>query len=74
MTILENVLLFKTTITCIEECAIVGNLLNNHPDIEQWNVDLDDRDFVLRIISPKLTHSQVIDLLKLRGFTCSELI
>lgn len=74
MTTMGNILLFKTNITSIEECTIVGNIFNNHPDIEQWNVDLDDRDFVLRIISPKLTHYQVIDLLKLRGFTCSELI
>ncbi|PTS99328.1 hypothetical protein DBR11_12545, partial [Pedobacter sp. HMWF019] len=48
-------------------------VLNTHECIEDWNVDLDDEDYVLRIISHELKHHQIIELINQYGYECREL-
>jgi hypothetical protein len=48
-------------------------LLDHHPCIQKWNVDLHDVDCVLRIVSPTLTSAETIHLITRYGYECCEL-
>jgi hypothetical protein len=69
----DHILLFKTNISCPGDKLLLHAVLDCNKDIEQWTVDLEDEDCVLRIISYKLTHKQIIELLNFHGYTCCEL-
>jgi hypothetical protein len=69
----DHILLFKTNIKCPGDTLFLHAVLDCNKDIEQWTVDLEDEDCVLRIISHKLTHKQIIELLNYHGYTCCEL-
>jgi len=68
----DHILLFKTNINCDEDKQRL-RLLSKHPEIECWNVDAEDEDCVLRVISYTLTHQQIIELINHYGFDCHEL-
>jgi len=70
----NHILLFKTNISSDDKKQFLYALLDNHPFVEQWNIDLNDEDYVLRIISYQLTHQQIIDLITNSGFDCRILI
>ncbi len=69
----ENILLFKSNIKTASDKFAVERILDIHPHIEQWTVDQQDEDCVLRVISPRLTHNHVIDMVKGCGYHCEEL-
>ena len=69
----DHILLFKTNINCQNDKQCLQAVLDNNPDIKQWSIDLEDEDFVLRIISYTLTHQQIIELINTHGFECCEL-
>jgi hypothetical protein len=46
---------------------------NRHPEILKWNVDLDDCDHVIRIVTPTLTVADIEEIVKSNGYQCSEL-
>lgn len=70
---LDHILVFKTDINS-EACKNkLQTVLNDHDEIEQWNVALDDQDCVLRIISHTLNHQQIIELINYHGHFCCEL-
>ena len=71
---LSNILIFKTNIRSAEDVNCIKSSLNNHQNIEQWNVDLHDVDCVLRIVSPCLKHDQIIELINTHGYECTELM
>jgi len=48
-------------------------LLENQRGIEEWNLDLDDCDKVLRIISHEINHEHIIRLMNDHGYECCEL-
>lgn len=69
----DHILLFRTDIKS-EECRNkLKAILDFDENILQWNVALDDQDFVLRIVSYKLNHQQVIELINHHGHFCCEL-
>ncbi len=69
----DHILLFRTDIKS-EECRNkLKAILDFDENILQWNVALDDQDFVLRIVSYKLNHQQVIELINRHGHFCCEL-
>jgi hypothetical protein len=70
----DHILLFKTNINCAEDKNCLHPILDNNPDIERWNIDMDDEDCVLRIVSHTLTHRQIIKLINQHGYECCELI
>ncbi|WP_233138154.1 MULTISPECIES: hypothetical protein [unclassified Mucilaginibacter] len=70
----EHILLFKTNISHDADKLALGNLLKQTPEIEHWNIDMEDEDRVLRIVSHGLTHSGIIDLLTQHGYECCELV
>ncbi|RAJ35380.1 hypothetical protein [Pedobacter cryoconitis] len=69
----NHILLFRTDIKSEEDKQALQPLLDKNKNIEQWNVDLDDEDYVLRIVSYTLKHDQVIEMVQDRGYNCCEL-
>jgi hypothetical protein len=69
----NDILLFKTDIKTVEDEAMLELVLSGHPDISKWNVDLEDIDCVLRIVSYTLSHEQVIHMINGYGYFCCEL-
>ena len=70
----DHILLFKTDIKS-EACKVkLAAVLNNFEEISEWNVALDDEDFVLRIVSYTLNHQQIITLINNHGHYCCELV
>jgi hypothetical protein len=70
---INDILLFKTNIDTPADKHILQSVLDNHPHIKEWCVDLDDEDKILRIISTDLTHAHVIEMITLNGYHCEEL-
>ena len=68
-----EVLVFKTNVTSKKKVSKVSALLTSFPAIQQWNVDLDDCDKVLRIVATDLHPNSVESLLLTAGFNCKEL-
>lgn len=70
---LDHILLFKTDIKT-EACKLkLEPVLAGIEGIDQWNIALDDQDYVLRIVSYTLSHQQIIDLINNHGHFCCEL-
>jgi hypothetical protein len=69
----NHILLFRTDIKSEEDKQVLQPLLDKNKNIEQWNVDLDDEDYVLRIVSYSLNHEQVIEMVRDHGYMCCEL-
>lgn len=69
----NHILLFRTDIKSEEDKQALGPLLDKNKNIEQWNVDLNDEDYVLRIISYTLKHEHVIEMVRNCGYMCCEL-
>ncbi len=58
--------IFKTNINTIEQIKKVDSFLSRHSKITKWNIDIDDRDKILRIETPAAEINNVIG--KLRPF------
>jgi len=69
----NHILLFKTNVNCAGDKLLLQTIFDSNPAIEQWSVDLEDEDCVLRIVSYSLTHQQIIELLNKHGYNCCEL-
>lgn len=69
---IEHILLFKTDIRTEGDKRYIGKVMAEN-QIEQWTVDLQDIDCVLRIVSPTLKLQDVISLVKENGYYCEEL-
>ncbi|RFZ83178.1 hypothetical protein DYU05_13615 [Mucilaginibacter terrenus] len=70
----DNILLFKTNISCEADKTAVCAMLRNLNGVEQLSVDLEDEDRVLRVVSATLNHQQIIKLINQHGYNCCELI
>jgi hypothetical protein len=68
-----EILVFKTNLTNAKRIEEVEPLLDVHPHIVQWNVDLDDCDNVLRIVSRNIAAQEVENILLNAGYYCEEL-
>jgi len=69
----DNILIFGTNIKTENDKQIISKLLNTNPEIEQWNIDLEDIDSVLRIESNSLNAGEIIKMITEQDFKCSEL-
>lgn len=73
-TTIDNVLIFSTNVLNRHRAKRVEWVLDQHPDISDWNVDYQDKDKVLRIeADDRLKESDVIDIMKTFGFRCEVL-
>lgn len=69
-----EVLVFKTNLTDYKRINEVELTLDLHPNILKWNVDLDDCDNILRIVSNKTMGNEIETLLWNAGYYCEELL
>ena len=70
---LTHILVFKTSIKTNDDKISIGELLSMNKAIEEWSVDCDDIDCVLRIVSYELNAESIIKLVNQKGFHCEEL-
>jgi len=68
-----EILVFKTNLTDTKRISDVEPSLDIHPHIIQWNVDLNDSDNILRIVSNQIKGREVEQLLFNAGYYCEEL-
>lgn len=69
-----EVLIFKTNLHCSYAVKNVAPLLDTDQRIIRWNVDCEDTDKVLRIVTTNgLQVNDVISLLTKAGYFCEEL-
>ena len=68
-----EILVFKTNLNDTKSISDVKPSLDIHPQIVKWNVDLDDRDNILRIVSDNMAALEVEQILAATGYYCEEL-
>lgn len=69
----RQIFVFKTDILAGEEAGWVRFLLDNRPEILQWNFDHADIDHVLRVVTCCLCPRDIEGMLREEGFFCEEL-
>ncbi len=68
-----QILVFKTNLTDTKRISDVEISLDIHPNIIGWNVDLNDSDNILRIVSNNIAAAEVESMLLNAGYYCEEL-
>lgn len=68
-----DILVFKTNITDAKRIGDIESDLDVHPNIIEWNVDLQDCDNILRIVSNNIIPSTIETILFNAGYYCEEL-
>jgi hypothetical protein len=68
-----EILVFKTNLTDARRISDVEVTLDVHPNIIGWNVDLNDSDNILRIVSNNIAAAEVESMLLSAGYYCEEL-
>lgn len=64
---------FKTTLQERDPLHWLKEALGIHQDILQWNIDFEDCDNVLRVVSKTPMATKVIRILTQNGYDCIEL-
>ena len=68
-----HVLIFKTNIQLKKDIKNIGTYFDTLAGVIRWNVDIEDRDKVLRVESINENHYQIINMVNQAGFYCEEL-
>ena len=68
-----QVLVFKTNLNSHRHVRKVEPVLDMHPHIMRWNVDLHDCDKILRIETEALQETEVEKMLLQEGYYCEAL-
>ena len=68
-----NIHVFKTNIQNEIDKVLISDLLDSHHLIERWNLDLEDIDCVLRVVSGSIQPNEIIQMITNNGFQCQEL-
>lgn len=70
----KTIMVFKTDIDSIDKLGLIRPVLNDHPCVRHWSVDMEDVDNVLRIeASEKLSSQDLIELMRSSQINCSAL-
>jgi hypothetical protein len=72
-TVSMEILVFKTNLSNATHINSVMPSLNKHPNIKEWNIDLHDRDNILRVVSDNIHASEVERMILDAGYYCEEL-
>jgi hypothetical protein len=70
--LLNHIHIFKTNIGK-ENLREVRKIFSRNKFIQQWNVDTEDCDRVLRIVSEQLSESEIRTMVCHYGFECADL-
>ncbi|NUY82458.1 hypothetical protein HUK80_16245 [Flavobacterium sp. MAH-1] len=73
METLDHIHVFKTNLGLVCPNCEVHKLLDALDEISDWNVDCEDVDCVLRVVSEKLRPTTIINIIKSFGYECAEL-
>jgi hypothetical protein len=65
-----QVLVFKTNLTNTLHVNKLESFLDVHPQIQRWNVDLQDCDHILRIETEKLPALEIEKMVGKAGYYC----
>lgn len=68
---IDNILVFATNIKTENDKQKIIEILDANSEINQWTIDQEDIDCVLRIVSDTLSEEQIIELLNDQNFKCS---
>lgn len=69
-----NIFVFKTDIASVQNVEVLSILFNTSTTINNWNVDTQDIDNVLRIeTKDNLKENDIIKMVKGAGFSCEVL-
>lgn len=68
-----EILVFKPNLSDSKRILDVGSYLDIHPGIHQWNVDLNDCDRVLRVVTKEIMPAEVESIVFKAGYFCEEL-
>ncbi|MFT3825825.1 MAG: hypothetical protein QM731_18040 [Chitinophagaceae bacterium] len=68
-----NILVFKTNLRYKKHILSIVPYLAQMKEIIRWNVDLHDRDKILRIESNSLSPRRIEETLTTAGYYCKEL-
>ncbi|TDW44612.1 hypothetical protein EV144_10860 [Flavobacterium sp. 270] len=71
---LNTIHIFKTNITEIKPNCPMRETLDNHSDVQQWSIDHEDVDCVLRVVSKSLKPKAIITMINDFGHECQELL
>ena len=66
----QNILVFATNIRTNNDKQLISRALNEIAEIHQWNIDQEDIDCVLRIVSQTLSEEQIINIIDEHNFNC----
>ncbi len=70
----KKVLILKTSLVSGSEVERISPLLNDDPLIDDWSVDLEDCDKVLRIECYGLSETDIVEMLQHAGVKAEELL
>lgn len=68
-----SILIFKTNIRLKKDLGVISPLLSAYDSIIQWNVDRDDTDKILRVVSTSDDTKDIIKTINKAGYHCEEL-
>ena len=69
----ESILVFATNIRTNNDKQLISQTLNEISEINQWNIDQEDIDCVLRVVSKTLSEEQIINIVNNHDFNCKPL-
>jgi len=69
----KTVLVFRTSVNGINERSSIAAQLDKLVGKNNWTIDLDDIDKVLRVVCSAAKEKKIIDTLHDRGFDCQVL-
>jgi len=68
-----EIIVFKTNIRRKKQVELLNQYMQNISGIVQWNVDLWDKDKILRVVSNSVSPRSVEQHLRRAGYYCEEL-
>jgi hypothetical protein len=68
-----NIFIFKTNIRLKKDVGIIRPFLSAYESIVKWNVDREDSDKILRIVSTSNDSPDIIKTIEGAGYQCEEL-
>ncbi|MGB5982997.1 MAG: hypothetical protein WBG46_12710 [Nonlabens sp.] len=69
-----HILVFRTSIATKKAVAATASFFNEHPDIMDWSIDLEDWENILRIESKDdIDVENLIQHIYTLGYSCEEL-
>ena len=72
--VMTVVLVFRTSIATKKAVKVTASLFNEHPEIIDWSIDLEDWENILRIEAKEnIKINSLIERIHALGFNCQEL-